>query len=125
MSSATPHRDHVVDRFTAEPGTENAAITIRPGYADDASAVAQLAALDSAPCAPAPPLLVVEVEGELRVVLSLRDGAVVADPFFPTLHLIALLRAHAAGVGSRRGHSGRRWRLWQSMPSPRAQASGA
>lgn len=68
-------------------------ITIRPGYADDELALARVAALDSAPVPPTP-LLVAEVDGELRAALSLRDGSAVADPFHPTAELVALLRAH-------------------------------
>jgi hypothetical protein len=71
-------------------------ITIRPAYADDHSALARLAALDSAERWPAAPLLLAEVDGELRAALSVVDGSAIADPFHPTLHLLALLRTHAA-----------------------------
>lgn len=73
------------------------AITIRPAYADDDAALARLAALDSAAPPPAPAILA-EARGELRVAVSLRDGSVVADPFFPTSHLVKLLRMHARYV---------------------------
>ena len=69
-------------------------ITIRPAYADDAIAIARLAALDSAPIPPGP-LMVAEVDGELRVALSLADLTVIADPFHRTLELVTLLRDHA------------------------------
>lgn len=71
-------------------------ITIRPAYADDELALSRLAALDSADVVPARPLLLAEVDGELRAALSLRDGSNIADPFFPTADLLALLRAHAS-----------------------------
>jgi hypothetical protein len=71
-------------------------ITIRPAYADDHTAVARLAALDSAERLPSAPLLLAEVDGEPRAALSLLDGSAVADPFFPTRHLLSLMRAHAA-----------------------------
>ena len=74
------------------------AITIRLAYADDHYALRRLAALDSAPRPPAEPLLLAEVDGELHAALSLVDGSVIADPFFPTLHLLALLRTHAAAI---------------------------
>jgi hypothetical protein len=77
-------------------------ITIRPAYADDDAALARLAILDSADGAPARPLLLAEVDGELKVALSLRDGAVIADPFAPTRDLIELLRTHAAPTPNRR-----------------------
>jgi hypothetical protein len=72
-------------------------ITIRPAYADDELAVKRLAVLDSA-AVPAEPLLLAEADGELRVAMSLADGAVIADPFAPTAQLVALVRKHAATV---------------------------
>ncbi len=75
------------------PGTF--AITIRPAYADDAMAIARLAALDSSPV-PHGPLIVAEVDGELRVALSIADFTVIADPFHRTVELVALLRDHVA-----------------------------
>jgi hypothetical protein len=73
-------------------------ITIRPAYGDDELALARLAALDSAEQVPPAPLLVAEVDSQLRAALSMRDGSVIADPFFRTVHLLTLLRAHAAAV---------------------------
>jgi hypothetical protein len=73
-------------------------ITIRPAYADDQSALIRLAELDSAPAPPAHPLLLAEVDGELRVALSLRDDTVIADPFFPSASIEALLRRHAESL---------------------------
>jgi hypothetical protein len=70
-------------------------ILIRPAYADDYSSLYHLAALDSAPGVPPRPLIIAEVDGELRAALSLRDGSRIADPFFATTGLIALLEAHA------------------------------
>ena len=95
--------------------TATATITIRPAYADDRTALARLAAVDSS-AVPAEPLLLAEVDDELRAALSLADGSVIADPFFPTLDLLELLRTHAAGLsadrGSRRRHRpARRLRL--------------
>jgi hypothetical protein len=75
-----------------------APITIRPGYADDDLALTRLAALDSALRPPPRPLLLAEVGGELRAALSLTDGSAIADPFFPALHLVRLLRAHASAI---------------------------
>lgn len=73
-------------------------ITIRPAYGDDEFALARLAALDSAERVPAAPLLIAEVDNQLRVALSMRDGSVIADPFFRTVHLLKLLRSHAAAI---------------------------
>jgi hypothetical protein len=75
--------------------TATATITIRPAYADDDAGLVRLAALDSAEAAPERPLLLAEVDGQLRAALSLRDGAAVADPFFATAELLALLRLRA------------------------------
>lgn len=70
-------------------------VTLRFGFPDDATAIARLAALDSAE-PPRQPLLVAEVGGELRAALSLSDGAVIADPFHATGPLVALLRTRAS-----------------------------
>ena len=85
-----------------------ATITIRPAYADDLAALARLAALDSAAGVPAGSMLLAEVDDQLRAALSLTDQSVIADPFFPTLHLVALLRARAAAVGETRTRTPRR-----------------
>jgi hypothetical protein len=78
----------------------NAQILIRPAYADDELALIRLATLDSAASRPPHPLLVVEVQGELKAALSLHDHSSIADPFYPSAPLVALLRAHAAGVAA-------------------------
>jgi hypothetical protein len=78
-----------------------ATITIRLAYADDQAALARLAVLDSAAGVPAGPVLLAEVDEQLRAALSLTDQSVVADPFFPTQQLVALLRARATAVGSK------------------------
>jgi hypothetical protein len=83
-------------------------ITIRPAYADDQRALFRLAALDSAAGVPAAPVLVAEVDEELHAALSLADGSVIADPFFPTQHLVRMLRAHAAEVSASGARSPRR-----------------
>lgn len=72
-------------------------ITIRLATPDDHLGLARLAALDSADSAPPGRVLLAEVDGELHAALSLQDGSVVADPFHPTLHILELLRTHAAG----------------------------
>jgi hypothetical protein len=77
-----------------------APITIRRAHPEEPG-VLRVAALDSAPV-PRSPLLVAEVNGELRAVLSLDDGTHVADPFHPSAELVELLRARAAGQRKRR-----------------------
>lgn len=83
-------------------------ITIRNGYSDDDSDVARLAALDSAPVPPGP-LLLAEVDGRLVAALSLADGGVIADPFTPTLDVVAMLRLRAQ---QRAGGDSVRQRRW-------------
>jgi hypothetical protein len=73
----------------------HASLTIRAAYAGDTTALFRLATLDSAGV-PNSPLLLAEVDGELRAALSLSDGSVIADPFYPTLGLLELLHTHAA-----------------------------
>ena len=70
-------------------------ITIRPAYGDDHEALVRLAALDSADQVPSRPILLAEVDGEVRAAMSLRDRSAIADPFHPTVHLVELLQAHA------------------------------
>ena len=85
----------------------SAQIMIRPGYGDDAQALARLAALDSA-AVPSAPLLLAEADGVLRAALSTADGTAIADPFYRSARLVTLLRAHAeqdrlaSGVPARR-----------------------
>lgn len=69
-------------------------VTIRYGFPDDARALSRLAALDCA-AVPRGPLLVADVEGELRAALSLADGSVIADPFHASAPLVELLAARA------------------------------
>jgi hypothetical protein len=81
--------------------TTAATITIRPAYGDDRSALVRLAALDSAPV-PGSPVLLAEVDDRPRAALSLADRSVVADPFFPTVDLVALLHTRAAAISPER-----------------------
>jgi hypothetical protein len=87
------------------PAPSHEAVTIRYAFPDDARAVARLATLDSS-AVPAAPILVADVEGELRAALSLVDGTVIANPFHRSVQLVELLRARgrqltATGGGRR------------------------
>jgi hypothetical protein len=73
-----------------------APITIRRAHPEEPG-VLRIAALDSARV-PRAPLLVAEVDGQIRVALSLDDGRSIADPFNATRDLVELLEAHAAGI---------------------------
>jgi hypothetical protein len=74
--------------------TTTAPITIRRAHPEEPG-VLRIAALDSA-SVPVAPLLVAELDGQVRAALSLEDGRAIADPFHPTLDLVELLRTHAA-----------------------------
>jgi hypothetical protein len=79
-------------RLQPRPVPPSSPVTLRYAFPDDAEAVARLATLDSA--APPPqPLLLAEIAGELRAALSLSDGTVIADPFYPNAAVIELLDA--------------------------------
>ncbi|HEX6458178.1 MAG TPA: hypothetical protein VF032_04605 [Thermoleophilaceae bacterium] len=73
-----------------------AAITIRRAHPEEPG-VLRVAALDSSRV-PVAPLLVAEVDGHVRAAVSLEDGRTIADPFYATLDLVALLKAHAAAT---------------------------
>jgi hypothetical protein len=75
---------------------QNTAITIRRAHPEE-SGVLRIAALDSAKV-PAAPLLVAEVDGHVRVALSIPEGRAIADPFHPTRDLVDLLEAHADAI---------------------------
>jgi hypothetical protein len=73
-------------------------ITIRPAHDEDELTLARLADLDSCDELPPAPLVLAEVDGDLRVALSLRNGVAIADPFFPTAAIVTVLRAHAGAT---------------------------
>ena len=85
----------------------DADLRIRYARQDDDAALRRLAALDSA-LVPAAPLLVGEVDGELRAALSLVDSAVIADPFRLTVALVELLRVRSGQLGAARAAEKRR-----------------
>jgi hypothetical protein len=69
-------------------------VTIRRAGSQDAVALKLLAMLDSTRPLSGP-VLVAESGGLVLAAISLEDGRVAADPFFPTADLVALLRARA------------------------------
>jgi hypothetical protein len=69
-------------------------VALRFASPTDQGALARLAELDSS-TPPVEPVLLAEVDGQLRAVLALIGGGVIADPFYPTAGLIDLLRARA------------------------------
>lgn len=79
-------------------------LVIRRSSASDSNALERLAELDSGPRMTLD-ALVAEVDGELRAALRIRDGAVIADPFYPTGYLVELLVARGEMLrGELAGH---------------------
>jgi hypothetical protein len=76
------------------PSPHLAGVVLRAARPADRDSLHRLAALDSRRALTGS-VLVAEEDGVLRVALALESGAVVADPFAPTEHLVALLRRHA------------------------------
>ena len=87
--------------------TTTATIMIRPAYADDRAAL-RGSPRSTAPRFPPSRCCWPRSTTSSARPLSLADGSVIADPFFPTLDLVELLRTHAAaltaGHGSWRRH---------------------
>ena len=76
-------------------------VLVRPARSADASDLAVLAALDSAAPLTGDVVLAIS-EGEVAAAMSLDTGAVVANPFVPTTHLVELLRTAARPEPRRR-----------------------
>jgi hypothetical protein len=82
-----------------------ASLVLRPATSSDAADLERLAALDSArPLAGE--VMLAHADGDVRAALSLETGRAVADPFYPSLELVPLLRAAAGEPSSLR----RTWR---------------
>lgn len=73
-----------------------APITIRRAHPEEPG-VLRIAALDSARV-PSAPLLVAEVDGQVRAVRSIHGGDSIADPFYATADLVELLDVHAGRI---------------------------
>ncbi|HWF25873.1 MAG TPA: hypothetical protein VG275_10520 [Solirubrobacteraceae bacterium] len=87
-------------------------VELRPAGAEEAGIVRDLAALDDAPALEGQVLLAL-IDGRAVAALSLDDGRVVANPFVPTVKVVAVLRMRAEqlSVVPRRGRLGRVARL--------------
>jgi hypothetical protein len=77
-----------------------APLILRPATSADTADLERLAALDSASPLEGEVILV-QAGGDVRAALSVDNGRVVADPFWPSADLVELLRA-AGGTRSRR-----------------------
>jgi hypothetical protein len=91
-------------------------VVLRSSRADDEEGVRALAERDSQPV-PVGALIVAESDGRLLAALSLASGQAIADPFEPTAHLIAALRAHAAAPRIERSEAWRRERPCAPAPA--------
>ena len=90
--------------YEAFVGAPNAAgVTIRDATADDHLGIERLAQLDSTRL-PTGPIVLAEVNGELRAAYSLAERRVIADPFRRTVELVDLLmlRANHIAGGTKR-----------------------
>jgi hypothetical protein len=73
-------------------------VTVRGATASDGPALVHIADLDSS-SVPMSPMLVGERGPRVVAALSLRDGAVIANPFVPTADIVALLRLRSRQLG--------------------------
>jgi hypothetical protein len=74
-------------------------ITVRRSASGDESALARLAALDSA-SPPRGPALVAEADSRILAALPLGSGRPIADPFEPTAEMVALLELRRSQIES-------------------------
>ena len=84
-------------------------ITVRRSTSSDESALARLAALDSA-SPPRGPALVAEADSRMLAVLPLGSGRAIADPFEPTAEVVALLELRREQIEVAGGEPSRRAR---------------
>lgn len=92
--AADPHQLANNRAQPRRPVATERSVTLRFGSQADQVPLARLAKLDST-TPPSQPVLLAEVDGQLRAALAFTGGAVIADPFYPTGELIDLLRARA------------------------------
>ena len=81
-------------------------VLVRPARSIDADSLAVLASLDSARPLTGDVLIAVS-GGDIAAAMSLDTGAVIADPFQPTAHLVELLRTAAHPAPRRRPRASR------------------
>ena len=74
-------------------------VTVRRSTSTDESALARLAALDSA-SPPRGPALIAEADARILAALPLGAGRPIADPFEPTAGLLQLLELRRSQIGA-------------------------
>ena len=94
------------------------AVVIRESNGGDAESLRRLAQLDSARL-PEQPMMVAEVDGEVRAAVSVNDGSVIADPFHSTADVVALAEMRAT---QRRRQLRRPLRVVAQTPDSRTPA---
>src|SRR4051812_9999926 len=98
---------HTRNGCTTQEVTEMLNVTVRRSTSGDESALARLAALDSA-SPPRGPALVAEADTRILAALPLGSGRPIADPFEPTLELIQLLELRRSQIERVDGEPARR-----------------
>ena len=89
-------------------------VVIRESTHADTEYLRRLAQLDSAHVQERP-MVVAEVDGELRAAVAIEDGSVIADPFHRTADLVALAEMRATQLRTARS---RPLRLVGQTPTP-------
>jgi hypothetical protein len=97
-------------------------IVIRESTRSDAERLRRLAQLDSARLYEGP-MVVAEVDGELRAAATIDDGSVIADPFHPTADLVALASMRATQLRAARSKPLRLVAQTPSEPVPLRHAA--
>jgi hypothetical protein len=82
-------------RRVASPRRTPEPISIRRAAAADGPAIAQIAELESKPVPTGRPLVAI-TGGRVAAVVDPESGAVLADPFLPTEHVVRAVRAYIA-----------------------------
>jgi hypothetical protein len=95
------------------------ALTIRMAVPTDTERLNDLAQLDSARVRDGVPMLVAEIDGELRAALPLDGGRAIADPFHQTAEIVDMLAQRALQLAPPARHRiFRRRRLLRPRPVP-------
>jgi hypothetical protein len=95
------------------------ALTIRMAVPTDRERLNDLARLDSARLREGVPMLVAEIDGELRAALPLDGGRAIADPFHRTAEIVAMLAQRALQLAPPARHRVfRRRRVLGTRPVP-------
>jgi hypothetical protein len=76
-------------------------VVIRESIRSDAERLRRLAQLDSARLGEGP-MVVAEIDGELRAAVAIDDGSAIADPFHRTADLVALASMRATQLRAAR-----------------------